>query len=200
MYANGYTIDSFVDEGRCKFITNFETQLPLRNISLVEYERRLKKLVVPAMEDKASVKMIVECFKDHWAFKDIEVPQTLTRELMFDKIFLIDDEDEEAEKIEAELHELEEETDSPHDELDHKFVHVPMLMLLGIMYCRSNRKQRAEMFYELVEIELTDVIKDSDPEFQEYVPYVYEIAFKLMFRLYERHRDQTPGESGVEQL
>lgn len=95
MYVNGYTIDSISDEGRCKFITSFEQTLPLRNISLVEYERRLKKLVLPSMEDKASVHMIVECFKDHWAFTDIKVPQTLTRELMFDKIFLVDDFDEE---------------------------------------------------------------------------------------------------------
>ena len=164
MYVNGYKIDSFVDEGRCKFITEFEKTLPLRNISLVEYERRLKKLVIPAMEDKATVHMIVECFKDHWAFTDIKVPQTLTRELMFDKIFLVDDGDEEHAAITQELHELEDSKDD-HDDLDHKYVHVPMLMLLGILYCRSNRRQRAEKFYELVEIELTDVIKDSDKEF-----------------------------------
>jgi len=27
---------------------------------------------------------------------------------------------------------------------------------------------------------------------------MYEIAYKLMFRLYMRHRDQTPGEAGRE--
>lgn len=64
-----------------------------------------------------------------------------------------------------------------------------MLMLLGILYCRSNRRQRAEKFYELVEIELTDNIKDMDEEFRTIVPYIYEIVYKLMFRLYERHRD-----------
>ena len=49
MYANGWIIESVVDETRTKFITEFEKSLPLRNISLTEYERRLKKLVTPKM-------------------------------------------------------------------------------------------------------------------------------------------------------
>ena len=68
--------------------------LPLRNISLNDYERRLKKLVNPKMNDYASVRMIVECFKDHWAFTDITVSNTLTRELMFDKLFLSESEED----------------------------------------------------------------------------------------------------------
>ena len=32
-------------------------------------------------------------------------------------------------------------------------------MLMGILYCRSNRAQRAEKFYELVEIQLTDQLE-----------------------------------------
>jgi len=32
-------------------------------------------------------------------------------------------------------------------------------------------------------------IKASDKAFRAYVPYVYEISYKLMLRLYERHRD-----------
>ena len=51
-------------------------------------------------------------------------------------------------------------------------------------------------FYELVEIELTDTLPASDPEFRSYVPYLYEISYKLMFRLYDRHRDQKPGTDG----
>ena len=62
-------------------------------------------------------------------------------------------------------------------------------MLLGLLYCRSNRRERAEKFYELVEIQLTDKLEVGDPEFREYIPYLYEIAYKLMFRLYTRHRD-----------
>lgn len=70
-------------------------------------------------------------------------------------------------------------------------------MLMGLLYCRSNRRQRAEKFYELVEIQLTDQLQSSDTEFRAYIPFLYEISYKLMFRLYVRHRDQTPGENGA---
>ena len=59
------------------------------------------------MEDKASVRMVIECFKDHWAFLDIEEDQSLTRELMFDKMFLHfeegEDADEEIENLEEKM-------------------------------------------------------------------------------------------------
>ena len=38
--------------------------------------------------------MITECFKDHWAFLEIEKEESLTRELMFDRIFIVKDEGE----------------------------------------------------------------------------------------------------------
>ena len=86
------------------------------------------------------VKVIEECFKDHWAFLDIDEEGSLTRELMFDKLFLDDMSDQEAART----------------PLDERKCSVPMLMLMGLLYCRSNRRQRAEKFYELVEIQLTD--------------------------------------------
>lgn len=89
MYANGWTNESVTDTSSIKFITEFEKQLPLRNISLTEYERRLKKLVTPFMQDKASVRMVRECFKRHWAFTDICEPESLTSELMFDPMFIV---------------------------------------------------------------------------------------------------------------
>ena len=88
MYANGWINESVTDDTSIKFITEFEKDLPLRNISLTEYERRLKKLVTPAMQDMVSVRVVTECFKDHWAFLDIDEEETLTRELMFDSLFL----------------------------------------------------------------------------------------------------------------
>ena len=71
MYANGWTNETVVDETKTRFITEFEKDLPLRNISLTEYERRLKKLVTPSMNDMVPVRVIQECFKDHWAFLQI---------------------------------------------------------------------------------------------------------------------------------
>ena len=62
MYANGWINETVTDSSQIKFITEFEKMLPLRNISLTEYERRVKKLVTPAMNDRATIKMIQECF------------------------------------------------------------------------------------------------------------------------------------------
>ena len=36
-------------------------------------------------------------------------------------------------------------------------------------------------------------MQDDDPDYRLYVPLIYEITYKLMFRLYNRHRDCTPG-------
>lgn len=124
MYANGWINESVTDESQIKFITEFEKDLPLRNISLTEFERRLKKLVTPAMEDMVTVRVVTECFRDHWAFLDIDEEETLTRELMFDKLFLDDMSDQEAART----------------PLDERKCSVPMLMLMGLLYCRSNRR------------------------------------------------------------
>lgn len=181
MYANGWVIESVTDDSKIKFITEFEKDLPLRNISLNEYERRLKKLATPAMEDYISVRVVTECFKDHWAFLDIDEDESMTRELMFDDIFLNEMSEEEAENT----------------ELDQRKCSIPLLMLMGILYCRSNRAERSQKFYELVEIQLTDILDISDQEFRHYIPFLYEISYKLMFRMYSRHRDQTPGVDGA---
>lgn len=88
MYALNYRNESVTDTSIVKFITEFEKDLPLRNISLVEFERRLKKLISPSMKDMVPVKVVEECFRDHWAFADIGEEESLTRELMFNEMFL----------------------------------------------------------------------------------------------------------------
>ena len=124
MYANGWVNESIVDNSQIKFITEFEKDLPLRNISLTEYERRLKKLVTPAMKDMVPVRVVTECFRDHWAFLDIDDEETLSRELMFDSLFLEELEDEDEDSV----------------ALEDRKCSIPMLMLLGLLYCRSNRR------------------------------------------------------------
>ena len=175
MYANGWVNESITDDSDVAFITEFEKELPLRNISLTEFERRLKKLITPTMEDMAPVRIIEECFKDHWAFLDICEEGSLTREMMFDETFL----------DEVEPHEFDQ-------TLSERRIYIPWLMLLGLMYCRSNRKQRAEKFYELVEIQLTENLSSTDRELVAYLPIMVEIVYGLMFRMYERHRNQAP--------
>ena len=92
MYANGWVNESVTDNSKIAFITEFEKMLPLRNISLIEFERRLKKLATPSMEDKVTIKMVRECFCDHWAFLDIKQRESLTSELLFDHLFIVEDE------------------------------------------------------------------------------------------------------------
>ena len=123
MYANGWVNESITDNSSISFITEIEKDLPLRNISLTEFERRLKKLVSPSMEDMVPVRVIIECFKDHWAFKEIAEEESLTHELMFDSIFL------------DELNEGENDSVP----LEERYVSIPYLMLMGLLYCRSNR-------------------------------------------------------------
>lgn len=88
------------------------------------------------MEEKATVEMIVASFQDHWAFNDIAVPHTLTRELMFDRVFLVGGDD--SVSIDVEVADNRASAGQPEILVD-----VPTLMLLGILYCRSTRKQRA---------------------------------------------------------
>lgn len=51
MRAQGYAADDVKDSSKTKMVTEFEKSLPLRHITLVEFERRLKKLVNPTMQD-----------------------------------------------------------------------------------------------------------------------------------------------------
>ena len=125
MYANGWVNESVTDTSKISFITEFEKDLPLRNISLTEFERRLKKLATPSMEDMVPVRVVIECFKDHWAFLDIVEDASLTRELLFDKIF---------------LESLDEDDDPDSIDIEDRKCSIPMLMLLGLLYCRSNRR------------------------------------------------------------
>ena len=83
-----YRNEAVIDESPLKFVTNFEKSLPLREISLVEFERRIKKLVVPSMGESVTVAVVIECFKDHWAFEDIHRIGSFSSDLMFDDMFL----------------------------------------------------------------------------------------------------------------
>ena len=87
-YVWNYRNEPIEDESKIKFITEFEKTLPLREISLVEFERRIKKLVTPSMGESVSVAVIIECFRDHWAFEELHRKDSLANDLMFDDMFL----------------------------------------------------------------------------------------------------------------
>ena len=96
MYANGWVNETVLDQSRCQHITQFEKGLPLRNISLNEFERRLKKMVRPQDNNMVKVRVLEESFRDHWAFPDIQDEETLSRELLFDPMFLEQEADDDA--------------------------------------------------------------------------------------------------------
>jgi len=211
-YMYGYCNEEVKDDSPVRFITEFEKILPLREIALVEFERRIKKLMNPAMKDQVSVFMLIECFKDHKAFKNIDKKGTIEHDLLFADMFLFDKadvkEDDDffdrddmgsfGDSFEEEFDEPKVKAEKPEkeEEFGKKKVSVPLLMLLGLLYCPSTRKQRAEKFYELVEIELTEMLDANDVEFREYVPKIYEIVNKLMFELYEEYKEPDKDEFG----
>ena len=63
---------------------------------------------------------------------------------------------------------------------------------MGLLFCRSNRRERAEKFYELIEIQLTESLARDDTELVAYIPFMYDICYDFMLRLYVRHRNQDP--------
>ena len=77
---------------------------------------------------------------------------------MFDPLFLIKDKGEQSLKKEDK------------DDLNERLVFLPTLMLLGILYCRSTREQRAEKLFELLDSEEADFIKPVDDTFRVFIP------------------------------
>ena len=104
----------------------------------------MKKLVRPADEDMVRVRTVIECFKDHWAFTEISNEDgSLIRDLMFDHFFLDSDQASAAAEPqpgpESPLR-VEEAENGGQDSLEDGKCSIPKLMLLGLLYCRSNRR------------------------------------------------------------
>jgi len=82
------------------------------------------------------------------------------------------------------------------DGINDREVFKPAMMLLGILYCRSTRRQRAEKLYQLFDSDNQERVHGESKYFRAYLPKIAEISHKLMFKLYSRHRDQTPDANG----
>ena len=67
--------------------------------------------------------------------------------------------------------------------------HVPYLMLLGVLICATNDKNKADKFFELCQIELNPSISHEDGEFVDYFPKILEIAYDVMIR---HHNENCP--------
>ncbi len=161
--AQGFSPPNPNDNSPMGCITKFESSLPLGKISVLEFERRLKKLIDPSAGDKITERQLVEVFKDHPSFKDIEDPESLVYALMTDKVFLAK---------------------------DGEGFYIPYLVLLGQLYCAGNPKLRADKFFELCQIDLDPGMSHNDKEFIDYFPKLLEISYDLMLRLYSRFKPE----------
>ncbi len=170
--ASGFAPPNPTDNSETGCITKFEATLPLGKISLLEFERRLKKLIDPRANDCISKKQIIECFKDHNAFKDIEDENSLTHALLTDKVFLSKKEEE--------------------------GYYIPYLVLLGLLYCASNARVRSEKFFELCQIDLDPHLSHNDKEFVDYFPKLLQISFELMVHLYGKFKPQDMEEPNAD--
>jgi hypothetical protein len=53
-------------------------------------------------------------------------------------------------------------------------------MLLGVLICATNDRNKCDKFFELCQIELNEKISHSDGEFVDYFPKILEIAYETM--------------------
>ena len=112
----------------------------------------------------------MECFKDHYAFREIADENSAIHKLMTDRAF----------------HKDSEET-----------LHVPYLMLLGVLICATNNKNKAEKFFELCQLELNATISHSDGEFVDYFPKILEIAYDVLVRHHNLNCPETKKDHWV---
>ena len=70
MKMQSYRPEKIEDNSTTSMITRFEETIPLRRMTIDEYERRLKKLADPDSKDMLTPNQIVESFKD--IYPDIE--------------------------------------------------------------------------------------------------------------------------------
>ena len=125
------------DPSETGIITKFEATFPLITISLDEYERRIKKFIdSETCNNEITLDQLIECFRSHPNLNEITNENSLTRKLFTDKVMI---------------------KKGPN-------FYIPYLMLLGILYCASNAKARAQKFFELCQMELNPCITATDKE------------------------------------
>jgi hypothetical protein len=75
--------------------------------------------------------------------------------------------------------------------------HVPYLMLLGVLICATNNKNKSDKFFELCQLELNATISHQDKEFVDYFPKLLEIAYDVMVRHHNLNCEETKREDWV---
>lgn len=74
---------------------------------------------------------------------------------------------------------------------------VPKLMILGILFCASNSRQRAERFYELIQLDLEPSISKRDEEFKDLFPLMGEISYNFIIKHYNQNIQRLNAKNHV---
>lgn len=169
MKMQGYSVQPINDTSDTGVITKFEQELPLAKISLDDYERRIKKFVDAEHREELSLKQLIESFKDHSVLGEIENAESVTRKILA----------------------------NPAMTNKNGSYFIPYLMLVGILYCASNPKVKAQKFFELCQMDLLPTLSAGDKELKEYFPKLCEISYEMMIAVYN---DCNPQDAHPELL
>jgi hypothetical protein len=85
--AGGFKLDKIEDASMTGFLTKLEYQLPLCDIDILEFERRLKKMVSSDSNDLITQKQLIESFRDHAFLCSITEEDSLLRLMLFSPTF-----------------------------------------------------------------------------------------------------------------
>lgn len=85
MKMQQYKPEKIEDNTQTQMITKFEESLPLKRMTIDEFERRLKKLVNPNCQNKINSAQLIESFKDF--YPDIVEENSLIRNLLMNEAF-----------------------------------------------------------------------------------------------------------------
>ena len=67
---------------------------------------------------------------------------------------------------------------------DEVYLHIPYLLLIGILYCKSTTKERATKMYHLCQMDLTPHVSSSDRELKDYFYKLCEISTLTISELF----------------
>ena len=161
-------------------------------MDLNDYERRLKKLVYD--KDYISVWQVVESFKTHKAFEDIDNTSSMTLCLMTSEFLQKDhcpDTDQSLQTSNSQGNDFGASRGHENDggvirsHYAHQSLFIPYLMLLGIFYCKASTRAKASKFYQLIQMDLTPHVSCGDKELAEYFKQMLKIATLLVVEQFQ---------------
>lgn len=164
MKMSTYRPEKIEDNSQTVMITKFEETIPLRKMTVDEFERRLKNLIDPTCRDMINEAQLIESFKD--VFPEIEEDASLIRQLLMNPVFL----DPKTEEIQYNISEI---------------------LLMGNLYCANTPAIRANRYFELCQIEYDPQIGSADRDLHKNFTKMLEISYVLMIPVYRRFKKDS---------